>query len=478
MVPTSQSRDLAAECLRLLDEGEWDDTPRLDELIETLCRQATSSNVDEARAGADSLFRDLVEALADRFEPRLCDSYIEVFSRVIDFCRRLPQGTDLDRRLHSFGLNDRQALLDRADRVRRPKPFDLSRAAGLRKILVLSRVTLGADIAVTSVVLARLKQLAPHAEIKLVSGPKSAAFFASDPSITALVLDYPRGGSLMDRLKAWFAPADAVAAEIATCGEGEFLIVDPDSRMTQLGLLPLTPNDAGYCFLETRSFGTTTDSSRGQGARDAAGESLSRLTADRLEHLFGRAGEPLYPYVSLPETDRDLGRRVRRAVNGKTVAVNLGVGNNDAKRVDDAFECELIALLVAKGYRVLLDRGAGADELKRMDRLETSLDRQGLSVSRIVPESIEAADVMTWEGSLSAFAGIAAEADLYIGYDSAGGHLAAALGVPLITVFAGAPNPRMRERWSPRGRAHADVVAVEQGESADAVLRRVEELLP
>ena len=96
----------------------------------------------------------------------------------------------------------------------------------------------------------------------------------------------------------------------------------------------------------------------------------------------------------------------------------------------------------------------------------------------MLPDRIEAADVMTWQGSLSAFAGITAAADLYIGYDSAGGHLAAALRVPVISVFAGAPNDRMRERWSPRGPARADVIAVEQGEIADAVLGRVEELLP
>ncbi len=474
MAPTTQAHDLAAESFHLLDKGREDDVPRAFELVETLCRLATSSNPDEARAGADALFGDLIEALADGFEPRLCDAYVELFSRVIDFCRRRPTGAELDRRLRAFGLDDRRALLNRADRVRRPKAFDLSRAAGLRKILVLSRVTLGADIAVASVVLAKLKQLAPHAEIKLVGGPKSAAFFASDPRISALVLDYPRGGTLMERLGAWFAPADAVAAEIAACGEDEFLIVDPDSRMTQLGLLPLTRSDAGYLFLETRSFGAQADSAR---------KSLSQLTAEGLESHFGPTSEPLYPYVSLPETDRDLGRRVRGAVQGKTVAVNLGVGNNDAKRVDDVFERVLIALLVTKGYRVLLDRGAGEDELKRMDRIEKFLCERGLSVTRIVsdpvlPDRIDAADVMTWQGSLSAFAGITAAADLYIGYDSAGGHLAAALGVPLISVFAGAPNARMRERWSPRGLARADVVAVEQGESADAVLRRVEELLP
>ena len=55
-----------------------------------------------------------------------------------------------------------------------------------------------------------------------------------------------------------------------------------------------------------------------------------------------------------------------------------------------------------------------------------------------------AANVITWEGSLSGLAGLIGVADLYVGYDSAGGHLAAALGVPAISLFAGAASARMR----------------------------------
>ena len=489
MVPPAQAHRLAAECIERLDAAGGEGLGAAGGPVEELCRLATSSEPGEARRGTDALFRGVVEPLADRFEPRLCDAYVELFTSVIDFCRRLPGGRALDRKLSDFGLNDRQDLRRRTDRVRRPSHFDLRQAACPRRIFVLSRVTLGADIAVTSVAAAKMKRFAPEAEIILVGGGKAASFFASDSRVSHLPIDYRRGGTLFDRLNAWITLTDAIGAEIDGLSNDEYLIVDPDSRLTQLGLLPVTGDDAGYYFLETRSFGSagnTTDTPPEKPAPEKSipASALSELTGLYLQNLFGGDAEPVFPYVSLPEADRDLGRRVHEAaegvkgVKGKIAAVNLGVGSNEAKRVAGEFERELIGLLVGRGYRVLLDRGAGEEELARMDGLESLLVGRGVSVSRIRQDHIEPADVMTWEGSLSAFGGLIAGADLYVGYDSAAGHLAAALGVPVITVFAGAPNGRMRERWSPWGGSRTDVIDVDPGDEANSVLRRVGERLP
>lgn len=478
MVPTAKARQIAAEYMERLDRGDRRNPNQAGGPIEELCRWATSSDPEQERSGSDALFGGIVEPLADRFEPRLCDAYVELFTEVIDFCRGLPAGHALDRKLSDFELNNLQDLRRRASRVRRPAPYNLDQAVRPRRIFVLSRITLGADIAVTSVVLAKMKQFAPDAEIKLIGGPKAASFFAADNRIGWLPIDYRRGGTLLARLEAWIALTDAVGAEIDGLGEDEFLIVDPDSRLTQLGLLPLTRRDAGYCFLETRSFGSRENAIDPLLENAARPLSLPRLTGLRLQGLFGDDTEPVYPYVSLGPPDRRLGLSVREACGPRLAAVNLGVGSNEAKRLDDEFERELVALLVGRGYRVLLDRGAGKDELGRLDVLEASLIGRGLSLSRIRHDRIKLADVMTWEGSLSAFAGLIAGSDLYIGYDSAGGHLAAALGVPVITVFAGAPNRRMRERWSPWGRSTAEVIDVGSAEKTETVLGRVEELLP
>ena len=66
-----------------------------------------------------------------------------------------------------------------------------------------------------------------------------------------------------------------------------------------------------------------------------------------------------------------------------------------------------------------------------------------------------------WEGSFAGFAQVIAGSSLYVGYDSAGQHVAAACGVPLISIFAGFPAPRMFHRWRPSG-PRVTVIRVDQ----------------
>jgi ADP-heptose:LPS heptosyltransferase len=143
-------------------------------------------------------------------------------------------------------------------------------------------------------------------------------------------------------------------------------------------------------------------------------------------------------------------------------AVNLGVGGNREKSVEDPFELELLVSLLDAGYTPVLDRGAGEEELQRTNRLITALKSRGRTACDVPPygSEVPSADLFVWEGSLSGFGGLIASADLYAGYDSAGGHLAAALGTPLIDIFTDAAPPRMRQRWTPWGNASAQVITV------------------
>jgi ADP-heptose:LPS heptosyltransferase len=56
-----------------------------------------------------------------------------------------------------------------------------------------------------------------------------------------------------------------------------------------------------------------------------------------------------------------------------------------------------------------------------------------------------------WDGSFAGFAAQIARSALYVGYDSAGGHVAAACGVPMVSIFGGAVSERMVQRWRPTG---------------------------
>jgi ADP-heptose:LPS heptosyltransferase len=436
---------------------------------------ATSPNPALAREGTLAIFRCIVEPLADRFDPAACRSYVRFFSQALDFCRRLPQGRAIDARLTAFGLKGPETFLERAKKLGQPHAVSAERQRRLKKVLVLSRVTLGADVAVTSVVLDRAKRVAPGAEICLLGSPKAGSLFASDVRIGLVPVEYPRSGTLLERLDTWLALVEVVAAETAGLAADEYLVLDPDSRLAQLGMLPVTPNEESYRFFESRSF-------THQGV-----EPLGQLTGCWLDELFGAAAEPSFPYVSLSPADQDRGRGLRQTLVGRLAAVNLGVGGNPNKRVADPFEHDLLLALLEAGYKVVLDRGAGEEEVWRSGELIAALERQrkialpvdalGEAAPNVVASNTGAADVIAWEGSLSGLAGLIGVADLYVGYDSAGGHLAAALGVPAISVFAGAASPRMRDRWSPWGRVPARVIVVEDGADAQQILRQVQEQL-
>ena len=86
-------------------------------------------------------------------------------------------------------------MVARYERVRRARPI----AGEPRRIFVLSRVTLGADVAVTSVLMAAAKRRFPHAEIVFVGPRKNYELFAGDTRIHHAEVDYRRGG-LRERL--------------------------------------------------------------------------------------------------------------------------------------------------------------------------------------------------------------------------------------------------------------------------------------
>jgi len=139
------------------------------------------------------------------------------------------------------------------------------------------------------------------------------------------------------------------------------------------------------------------------------------------------------------------------------------VGENDSKRVGEDFETRLIETLGIFYETVWVDRGVGGEEARR--------------VTAAVEESLVGDRVRFWEGGFAGFASLISRSDLYVGYDSAGQHAAAAAGVPLISVFAGAPSERFRRRWTPSG--HGNVVPiVADGKTPEAVLNEFVSWLP
>jgi ADP-heptose:LPS heptosyltransferase len=343
-----------------------------------------------------ALFGILAEGLADRFEPALCDVYADLFSQAIP-------GAD-------------------PARYRRVRQMRAVTAEPVT-VFVLSRITLGADIAVTSVLLDAAKRRFPRARIVFVGPPKNYELFAADPRISHAPVAYRRG-TLSERLAVRHDLQSLLSAEDA-------LTIDSDSRLTQLGLLPVCAEDR-YRLFESRAYGGESTAS------------LPQLAAQWAEETLGVADAK--PYLALADKPAHRG----------VIAVSLGVGENPAKRLPDPFEENLLALLAEAGTEICIDKGAGGEEAARVER---AVERSGVRAT-------------FWEGSFAGFAAIIGAARLYVGYDSAGQHAAAASGVPLITIFAGFPAPRMFNRWRPAG----NVIRVDNRDPHE-VIARVRECL-
>jgi hypothetical protein len=384
LASTSASRELLERCLA--DTGWTDD----------LLRRSLAE--DEGRA----FFAVVVERLGDLFEPRLCDTYARLFARVVELVRPEYRAEDLTSRYC------------RVRRIRRCSEEP-------ENVFVLSRVTLGADVAVTSVILDAVKRRFPHANIWFAGSRKNYELFADDARLSYLAWPYPRSGTLEKRI--------ARAPQLPSGG----IVVDTDSRLTQLGMLPVCEEDR-YYFFESRAYGADT--------RDP----LPVLAARWAEEVFGVKHSRAYIAPARKQMPFD-------------AAVSFGVGENDRKRIDGPFEEELLRRLVDGGFSVVLDKGAGGQETQRAEAL----------VARVPA-------VQLYEGPYAPFASMISQARLYVGYDSAGQHVAAASATPLVSIFAGYPSERFYDRWRPHGRGTTSVIRAD-GRTPEQLLDEVAQYL-
>lgn len=400
--PNELALELLNHCLR---GPQWPE-----ELAAALVDQALDEDPEDSAKASKALFSIVVERLADLFEPRLCNVYAALFAQVIE--RSIPELKAVE-------------LVSRYDRVR------CVRRVGFepKNIFVLSRVTLGADVAVTSVVLDAARRKWPKAKLWFVGPKKSWELFEGSVDVDWVPMPYGRSGRLIDRL--------GVFSELRTALDAPgSLVLDPDSRLTQLGLLPVCDESRHFLF-ESRSYGGDGIQPLAELARDWA---LAVTGADAAE-----------PWLH-PKFEFTLGSQ-------PLTTLSLGVGENPAKRVEDPFEEQLVELLARKAPLVMVD--AGAPESEEEARVKRALQR-----SAAASESCG-----LHEGSFASFAAMIAASRLYVGYDSAGQHVAAALGIPLISVFGGAASDRMRARWRPHSSAPAWVLDADSSDFSELILQ-------
>ncbi|MBA3974695.1 MAG: hypothetical protein C0504_10835 [Candidatus Solibacter sp.] len=375
----------------------------------SLASAALSDDPRQARSAARALFTGLIEPFADLFDPRLAADYAAIFSVVI--ARALP----------SLRAPD---LLARYGVVSSVRPI----TGEPKRVIVLSRVTLGADISITSLFLDAAKRRFPAAGIILAGASKAWELFERDPRLTLFAVEYGRSSTLAERL-ATFEPLRQL------CDQPGTILLDPDSRLSQLGLLPLCPAENHFLF-PSRAFG---------------GDSLDPLpvlAARWIEQTLGI--NDAQPYLH-PRFNYQFGP-------SPAVTASFGVGGNHSKRIDDLFEHDIAAHLASLPAQVFIDAGIpGSEEEARVRAAVEAAGEQGKRIG-------------IHTGSFASFAAMIAASSLYFGYDSAGQHVAAAMGVPVVSVFKGFANQRMLARWTPHGPGPVTVLRADRFQDSSSLL--------
>jgi ADP-heptose:LPS heptosyltransferase len=455
------------------------------EAVALLCELATARDEAVQRIGVKALFPQVIERFNDSFTHTGCALYDQLFAQVISHCRALPEGAALDEMLNRFGLYQEEDFLARKARLLRGA--HTLPTGKVRKIILLSRVTIGADVAINGTLFAALRERFPQAEFVWLGSTKLRELYGGTARVRVRELRYERGGGLLSRLQSWLTVVEAVAEEGRLCWQDdpqhEMLVIDADSRLTQLGLLPVIADDRQYYYFESRSYNSM------------SAASLARLTAQWANEVFGAQADAV-PQVVLPAQHIALGKALRTRwcpADETLITVSWGVGGNARKRLNVEFEAALLSHLL-KGVglpklkreqiksmlpneflehflkeeetkpaipacKILLDKGGDQAEQQQINELLEQLRAQGKRVlelnesnaAEMLNQNTFGAHVVTWDGGIGALAGLIAASDFYVGYDSAGQHLAAALATATLTIFVNDNAPLFAARWRATG---------------------------
>ncbi len=424
--------------------------------IDLLCEMATSYLTPEQNNVASAaLFGLVVEKLCDDFEELPVELYCRVMCQVISFCRTTAAGVRLDEALIGFNITSFDHLHQRAVTTHTTQySYDINKAPA--RIILLSRVTIGADVAILSVMIQRLRKLFPETEIVIVGHGKLRGLFESTPNVRLRELTYARRGGLFERFASWHATLEILKDEMPTGGEEAVLVIDPDSRISQLGVLPLVHGE-NYLFFNTRDHSSAT-----------AGRCMAELANDWMDKVFG-ISDFCYPTVWIPDSVTQAAQArmdlLRASGARQVLTVNLGVGQNPRKRLSLEFEKRLLLALAAVPETVvILDKGFGPDEAERTASLTRHAKSCGLPCLQTHFPNTNfpslSHGIVTVECGITEMAALIAHSDEYIGYDSACQHIAAATKTPTLTVFAGSNNMNFVRRWSACGDTECRIVHV------------------
>jgi hypothetical protein len=445
--------------LRFMSAFKAGDKPDM-ACIKELCEQAMGEDKSLAATALKSLYGTIIEGLCDDFSDQGVRLNNQVLLHLLFKVASSGKLEGLEQLLTLHGLTGPGAALQRYETLLdlSNKPLSLKPT----RIIVLSRVTIGADIMITSIVVQRLKEVFPHALIELLGSRYLVELFHNCAALNFTELDYEKNCSLPQRIGISVKIYNEVRLRCMGYGEENVLLVDPDSRLSQLGLIPIMPLE------QTRYF-----CSRSPVFADHSG-SLAASCNRWLDYWLGSKETFTFPAVFLSENCLAAARRFSgrlRQAGSRVIVISFGVGRNEDKRIADPFEEMLLhELLLSPDRLVILDSGRSAEGLARVEKHLSRISAKGFPTAFFAEKDLSAGIVpfrngaIGFRGSIGMIGALIAEADGFFGYDSCCQHLAAASGTQGVAVFSGHPSERFLHRWRPVNRQNSiEVVSSPNG---------------
>ncbi|TAN59446.1 methyltransferase domain-containing protein, partial [bacterium] len=444
---------------------------------EAIIRIAVMPDASLARTAFGPLFKDIIEYLADFLTIESRDVLVRVFYQIAEIIRRLPGLDKFDRALKSFGVNDEKDNFIYHSQVRKNALFTKDRA-DVKRVVVLPRLTYGAEVAITSVLIKRALELYPQATLYLIIGDKKMRqIFGGNKRIKFRLLKRPRQGGLVENSLSWLNLVKMIKKI------NPDLIFGPDSRVDSSGFRPLISPERYFYWENTLPR-----------ADLGAAKPMAILLNDRLDSMFGKRAEgPAYPTIYLQKKLLRSAQTVKEAFGlGRhyVLAVKYDVGNEYSKSLGQDFQKAHLRALLEEGNVVMLDRGFGEKEEILSQELIDMAEGMGVRVIPITDkagsgkgyqinelsaqEKIEAGEpaLIVFYGSIGGWVSMTTIANEAFSYDSMNQHFSAAdkgaqAGIPVVIAFTGYHSEIFPKLWAPTGRNRIVVIPTGIGKCAD-----------
>lgn len=199
-----------------------------------LATRAFSRNRQEAAEASRALVSEVVEPLADRFSEEACEIHPAFMAEVVH-----ARGSPISNDLAGLGYPTPQHLVERYGKLRNPEMDARLNNSEVELVVLLSRADLKGDIAVTGPILRGVASAFRGADIELL-GPKGNCYLIGPPRrVERRVVSFTKASPLANQLRAWKRARAKVEESILGFQPDQCMVVDPDSWITQHGVLPI-----------------------------------------------------------------------------------------------------------------------------------------------------------------------------------------------------------------------------------------------